>query len=149
MKRKLMSFLIGLFLLTTVSWSQAQQPGEIEKSIMALEDQWNTAQNTNNPDSLAPLLAEKFVTTSPEGKVAGKTETLADVKSYLKDSGANSQMKVIVYGTTAIATGVWKGKTKDPSGKIIDLNVQWTDTWVKMSNGKWQCVASHGSTIKM
>jgi ketosteroid isomerase-like protein len=116
---------------------------------MALEDQWAQAQNINNQDLLAPLLAEKFATTSPEGKVTGKAETLADVKSYVKDSGANSQMRVIVYGDTAIAIGVWKGKTKDPSGKIIDLNVQWTDTWVKTSDGKWQCVASHGSTIKI
>jgi ketosteroid isomerase-like protein len=54
-----------------------------------------------------------------------------------------------VYGDTAIAMGILKAKQKDPSGKIVDLNIQWTDTWVKMPNGKWQCVASHGSSIKM
>ena len=25
---------------------------------------------------------------------------------------------------------------------------RWTDTWVKMPGGKWQCVGSHSSTAK-
>jgi len=27
--------------------------------------------------------------------------------------------------------------------------VRWTDTWVKMPNGKWQCVATQASPLKM
>jgi ketosteroid isomerase-like protein len=83
------------------------------------------------------------------GKVTGKAEALVEVKTFEKNSGANSEVKVIVHGDTAIAIGILKAKTKDPSGKIADLNLQWTDTWVKMPNGKWQCVASHGSSIKI
>jgi DNA alkylation repair enzyme len=43
----------------------------------------------------------------------------------------------------------FKGKGTDPSGKPLDENERWTDTWVKMPNGKWQCAASHASTVKM
>ena len=135
--------------LGSAAWSRAQQTGGIEKAVAALEEQWLQAQNTNSPDLLTPLLADKFVSTSPEGKVTGKAETLVDVKTFEKNSGANSEMKVIVYGDTATAIGILKAKTKDPSGKIVDLNLQWTDTWVKMPNGKWQCIASHGSPIKI
>jgi hypothetical protein len=81
--------------------------------------------------------------------VTGKAEALVEVKTFEKNSGANSEVKVMVYGDTAIAIGILKAKTKDPSGKIADLNLQWTDTWVKMPNGNWQCVASHGSSIKI
>ena len=49
---------------------------------------------------------------------------------------------------TAIATGGFKGKGTDESGKPFETNERWTDTWVKMPDGKWQCVASHGSDIK-
>jgi ketosteroid isomerase-like protein len=149
MKRRLIWFLLALFLVMSAAWSQAQQTGGIEKAIMALEDQWAQAQNTNSPDLLTPLLADKFVSTSFDGKVTGKAEALAEVKTFVQNSATNSEMKVIVYGDTAIALGIWKAKMKDPSGKIIDLSVQWTDTWVKMPNGKWQCVASHGSPAKM
>jgi len=42
-----------------------------------------------------------------------------------------------------------KGKGTDPSGKPMDVQERFTDTWVKMQNGQWQCVASHVSTLKM
>ena len=149
MKRSWIFCLIGLLCLGSAAWSQAQQTGGIEKAVAALEEKWLQAINTNSPDLLAPLLADKCVLTSPEGKVIGKTEALVEVKTFEKNSGANSEMKVIVYGDTAIAIGILKAKTKDPSGKIVHSNLQWTDTWVKMPNGKWQCVASHVSPIKI
>ena len=34
-------------------------------------------------------------------------------------------------------------------GKPVDNNERWTDTWMKMPSGKWQCVASQATTIKM
>jgi len=149
MKRTWILCLVGLLYLGSAASSQAQQTGGIEKAVAALEEKWLQAINTNSPDLLAPLLADKCVLTSPEGKVIGKTEALAEVKTFEKNSGANSEMKVIVYGDTAIAIGILKAKTKDPSGKIVDSNLQWTDTWVKMPNGNWQCVASHVSPIKI
>lgn len=149
MKRTWMWCLIGLLSLGSAALSKAQETDGTEKAVAALEAQWLQAQNKNSPDLLTPLLADKFVSTSPEGKVTGKADTMAELKSYVKDSGTNSEVKVIVYGDTAIAMGIWKAKQKDPSGRIIDLNIQWTDTWVKMPNGRWQCVASHGSTVKI
>ena len=149
MKKSLIWCLLGFSLFVSVPWLQSQTTGATEKAITALEEQWAQAQNANNPDLLAPLLADTFVSTSWDGKVTGRAETLAEVKSFVKNSAANSEMKVIVYGNTAIAIGIWKAQMKDPSGKLIDLNVRWTDTWVKMADGKWQCVASHGSPVKM
>ena len=149
MKKSLIWCLVGFFLFVSVAWLQSQTTGATEKAVAALKEQWAQAQNANNPDLLAPLLADTFVSTSWNGKVTGKAEALAEVKSFVKNSAANSEMKVIVYGNTAIAIGIWKAQMKDPSGKLIDLNVRWTDTWVKMADGKWQCVASHGSLVKM
>jgi ketosteroid isomerase-like protein len=149
MKKTLIWCLLALFLLVSAAWSQAQTTGGTEKAVAALEEKWLQAMKTNNPDLLAPLLADKFVTTSEVGKVTGKAETLADVKSTKWNSAENIDVKVTVFGDTAIATGGLKGKGTDASGKPIDLDIRWTDTWVKMPNGQWQCVASHGSTIKM
>lgn len=149
MMRTRMWCLIALLSLGSAAWSQAQTTGGTEKAVAALEEQWLQAMKTNNPDLLAPLLADKLVITSEVGKVAGKAETLADVKSMKWNSAENSDVKVIVFGDTAIATGSLKGRGTDASGKPFDLDVRWTDTWVKMPGGKWQCVASHDSTIKM
>ena len=149
MKRSWLSCLLVLVSLGSASLSQAQQAsGATEKAVAALEDQWMQSQKTNNPDLVAPLLADKFVETTNDGKVRNKTESLAIAKATKYSSVEYEDVKVTVFGDTAIATGGFKGQGTDESGKPFNSHSRWTDTWVKMSNGKWQCVATHGSNIK-
>ncbi len=70
MKRTWLWCLLALLSLGSASLSQAQQAsGATEKAVAALEDQWMQSQKTNNPDLVAPLLADKFVDTTSDGKV--------------------------------------------------------------------------------
>jgi ketosteroid isomerase-like protein len=149
MRKGLMWSLIGLISLGSAAWSQAQQTIETETTVAAQEQQWLQSQKTNNPDLVAPLLADKFVNTEADGKVLNKTETLANAKVTKYVSAEYEDVKVTVFGDTAIATGGFMGKGTDASGKPMDIHERWTDTWVKMPSGKWQCVASHGSLVKM
>jgi ketosteroid isomerase-like protein len=149
MKRTCILFLAGLFSLGIATRSQAQTTGGTEKAVAALEQQWLQSQKTNNPDLVAPLLADKFVSTGSDGKIQTKAESLATAKATKYEGAAYEDVKVTVFGDSAIATGVFKAKGADPSGKPLDVNERWTDTWVKLPNGKWQCVASHQSQIKM
>ena len=148
MKNSLMWGLVGLLSLGNAAWAQAQLTGGAEKAVAALEQQWLQSQRTSNPDLLAPLLADKFVNTGSEGKVTAKAETLAIVKATKFASADYYDVKVTAFGDTAIATGGFKGKGTDGSGKPFEVDERWTDTWVKMSNGQWQCVASHASPVK-
>lgn len=149
MKRTVIWSFVGLVFLLSSVRSQAQSTGATEKTLAALEEQWLQSQKTNNPDLTAPLLADKFVDTSSDGKVMGKAEFLAAQKSIKWSSAENSDVKITVFGSTAIAAGIEKWKGTDASGQALDENERWTDTWVKMPSGKWQCVASHQSRIKM
>jgi ketosteroid isomerase-like protein len=149
MKKTWMCCLSVLLLLASAAWSQAQTSGGTEKAVTALEQQWMQSQKTNNPDLVAPLLADKFVNTGTDGKVTGKAATLANAKATKYESIEYEDLKVTVFGDTAIATGGSKAKGTDESGKPLDEHVRWTDTWVKMPNGKWQCVASQGSAVKL
>jgi ketosteroid isomerase-like protein len=142
--------LLGVISLGSAAWSQDKQTGGgTEKAVAALEQQWLQAQKTNNPDLIAPLLADKFVNTSSDGKVTGKAETLGTIKTIRWDSAEYSDVKVTVFGDTAIATGDFKGNGTDASGRLFDDHERWTDTWVKMPNGQWQCVASQGTPVRM
>jgi uncharacterized protein (TIGR02246 family) len=147
MKRTLRWCLPTLLLLAIVAGLQAQTGGP-EKAVAALEQQWMQSQKTNNPDLVAPLIADKFVATGLDGKVTGKAELLASAKATKYDSMEYEDVKVTAFGDTAIATGASKAKGTNEKGKPIDEYVRWTDTWVKMPNGKWQCVASHVSSLK-
>ena len=149
MKRTWLCCVLALLSLGSASLSQAQQANSAtEKAILALEDQWMQSQKTNNPDLLAPLLADKLVDTSADGKVRNKAELLANARATKYSSVEYQDMKVTVFGDTAIATGGFKGQGTDESGKPIISHSRWTDTWVKMPDGKWQCVATHGSNIE-
>jgi len=142
--------LLALLSLFSVASLQAQQAtGGTEKAIAALEDQWLKSQKTNNPDLTSPLLADKYVYTSEDGKVMTKTQSLADAKATKYTFAAYENVQVTVFGDTAIAIGGARYKGTDSSGKPMDSHSRFTDTWVKMPDGKWQCVATHASAIKM
>lgn len=139
-----------LSIVGNTAWSQDKMSStETEKAVAALEQQWLQSQKTNNPDLVAPLLADKIIGTGTTGKVSKKNEMLADAKATKYESMDYENVNVTVFGNTAIATGSARSKGTDASGKPMDNHEQWTDTWVKMPSGKWQCVASHASSIKM
>jgi|SRR5215469_18087363 len=149
MKRGVAWCFLVLAMLAIATRSLAQGTGATEKAVAALEQQWLQAQKTNNPDMVVPLLADKIVVTDSEGKVMDKAATIAFYKKTKWTSAEYSDVKVTVFGDTAIATGGFKGKGTDPAGKAFDSSERWTDTWMKMPDGKWQCVASQTSSVKM
>jgi uncharacterized protein (TIGR02246 family) len=140
--------LLALVMMLGGAAAQAGPAGADEQAVTAAEQQWLKSQQTNNVELLAPLLADKVVETTGFGKVHdGKQAVLADAKSDTWSSADYTDLKVTVFGQTAIATGTFTGKGKSASGKALDERVRFTDTWVKM-DGKWLCVASHDSSIK-
>jgi ketosteroid isomerase-like protein len=142
--------LLGLLSLISVAAVEAQQAtGGTEKAIAALERQWTQSQKTNNPDLIAPMIADKFVYTGTDGKVSDRAALLAEAKATKWTSVENLDEKVTVFADTAIATGEFKGKGTGASGKPIDDHTRYTDVWVKMPDGKWQCVSSQDSPLKM
>ena len=141
----LMLSLIGSSLMTLQA--QSQKPGEDEKAIQTLEQQWAQGMQKSNPDAIAPMLADSYVFTDIDGKVYDRAQSLQNMKTAKMESVENSDVTVTVYGTTAIARGVYKAKGADSSGKSADVHARWTDTWIKMK-GKWQCVATQSTSIK-
>jgi ketosteroid isomerase-like protein len=142
----------SLALLGMVGMTAAQSaPASTdEDAVTAAEQQWLKSQQTNNTALLAPLLDEKVIETSEDGKVfAGKEKVIADAKTDTWSAVSYSDLTVTVFGHTAIATGTFTGKRTDASGHPIEVRVRFTDTWVKMANGKWLCVATHDSPLKM
>jgi ketosteroid isomerase-like protein len=140
---------LGFVLLVTAAWSQANKTGGTEQAVAALEQKWLQSQKTNNPDLIAPQLADNLVDTSSDGKVTGKPGALAMAKAMKYTSAEYDDVKVSVFGDTAIATGGFKGTGTDASGKPFDVHERWTDTWVKMPDGQWQCVATQATPVKM
>ena len=144
-----MKLFAGLLALLLVALAWSAQISVAEKAVSDLEYQRAEAQRLGKADVVAPLLADSFTNTDVDGESYGKSRLLSTLKGGKWDVNGISDVKVSVYGNTAIATGAWSGKGVDGDGTKVDRHERWTDTWVKGNDGKWQCVASQQSTVKM
>jgi ketosteroid isomerase-like protein len=138
--------LAGVMMLSGVV-ANAAAPGAAEQAVIAAENQTVKASLANDTSQMASLLADNYVSTDQDGTVlVGKAANIADMKLTTMSTDEVTDLKVTVFGDTAIATGTYaaKGTYK---GKPFDDRGRFTDSWVKM-NGKWQAVATHFSLIK-
>jgi ketosteroid isomerase-like protein len=118
-----------------------------DKTIIAgLEEQWIQAFKTNDPKLLDPILAKTWVQTSAEATISGKAHEMADTKETKWVSLKNIGLKITMYRDTAIVTGIFKGKGTASWGAVDD-HYRFTDTWVKMPKGNWECVATQLTTL--
>jgi hypothetical protein len=126
----------------TANWSARSLPWP------ALEQKWVTALNTADVKTIGEVLAGDFVRPAPQ---AGQFITRADLLSYYRKHLSPhdphqrriSDMKVSVYGTTAIARGVVT--TTDAQGRII-RKLLFTDVFVKR-DGRWQAVSAQENRV--
>jgi ketosteroid isomerase-like protein len=136
---------IGAIVFLTLGVAAAQ---DTTKAVTDLEHQWIKASLASDGDALAPLLATGFVALDADGSMHTKPEVVARTKKSKWVTNEIADVKVTVHGNTAIATGSWTGKGTDDMGKAVNTKERYADTWVKMADGKWQCVASASATIK-
>ena len=122
--------------------------GAVEKTLLDLERQWVKAALAGKADALAPLLAADFVSVQSDGSLQPKTQYVAMAAKSKWQVFDVSDMKVQVHGDSAVVTGVWTGKGTDGTGKAFDGKERFADTWVKMPDGKWQCVVSASAPMK-
>lgn len=150
MKKTMAWMLAGTLSLGCALIAQASEmSGATEKAVTALEQQWAQAQRENNTEMEASLLAEKFAAIDTDGKNFDRAQFIADEKATKYASVNVEELQVTEFGDTAVARALITYKGIDPKGKAFKSHARWTDTWVKMPDGKWQCVATHGSNVKM
>ena len=97
---------------------------------------------------LERVLAQDYVHYRPHGNVENRAQYLEDRKSGSVDfdSLVADEIRVRLYGDTAIVTYRSTAKGKDQDG-VIDEQRRWTRVFVR-KNGRWQLVESQGATIR-
>ena len=96
---------------------------------------------------LERVLHEDYVHNRPNGVVEDRAQYLENRKARRVDfeSLVPDEMKVRVYGDTAIVTGRSTAKGKDQYGKMDELR-RWTRVLVRR-DGRWQFVNFHATPI--
>ena len=116
-------------------------------ALVKLEDDWARALVRRDTVVFQRLLAPGFVY-SENDQTMTRADVLKSVGSGTDtvDAAANEDMKVHRFGSTALVTGWLVVRGRGPSGPF-ERRYRFTDTWVKMPSGKWQCVASQDTPV--
>jgi len=119
----------------------------VEQTLAKMEDDALAALIKRDVAAFGKIFADDAVVATPDGTLQTKAQLLADVKSgdLVIESSSISDMKIKVYGDSAVATYITndKGKYK---GQDITGRYRWTDVFVRRG-GAWQIVAGQGTPI--
>jgi len=110
----------------------------IEREIMAAIRQKDTA-------ALEPMLAEDFCYRTHFGAETDKPGFLQSVTSSPFEilSLHGEELKVNIYGDTAVLTGVQIAEARPPEGEKEESVVAFTDVFVRR-DGRWLMVLAYG-----
>ena len=113
---------------------------EDQKSVAALDTEYQKAVEKNDAATMARILAEDFVLVVGDGKTYSKADLVNDAKGgkthYVHQQ--DSQQTVRVWGDTAVVTALlWAQGIED--GAAVDYKLWFSDTYVRTPKG-WSYV---------
>ena len=111
---------------------------QIEREIMA-------AIKSKDATTLGPMLADEFIYRTHFGAEADKAAFLESIASFPVEilSLRAEELKVNVYGETAVLTGVQLAEARPPEGEAEESAVAFTDIFVRR-DGRWLMVLAYG-----
>ena len=131
-----------VMLATLVAAPLAAQDSTVtQRTLYRLENDWARGVVRRDAATIRRLVAPKWVY-SDESGMMNREQGIAAFTSgpdTVTDSG-NEQMHAIVYGNTAIVTGILTMRGHNAQGAFLH-RYRYTDTWMKLG-GRWQCIAS-------
>lgn len=147
MKRLLALSVCLLFAGILVSAQDKLKIGEDEGKLLALENAWNRAAQTQDVKALGSLMADSLIYIDYDGTLMNKNDFLNFVKADTLQPAqvVTEEVSAKVYGDSAVVVGIYREKGIS-KGKPYQRRGRFIDTWVKQ-NGAWLCVASQATLI--
>ena len=132
---------------TSAAGLAAASTENVEQAVRQLDNERTQATQKSDTAFIERVYADDYVVIAANGRVRSKAQVVADYKSgVLKvESLKDDELKVRVYGDTAILTGRSTQKIKD-NGQEISGQTLFTRVYAKR-NGQWQFVTQHISRV--
>jgi ketosteroid isomerase-like protein len=148
MLRKLCCCLLLAIAAIAQAAAQKSKDDSQETKLLVMEHLWNEAQVNRDSRALDSMIGAAFVNTEYDGEVSDRSKFLADIKDpqFNLSSLTIQDLKISMYGDSAVVVGNYRTKGTY-QGKAYEHVGRFTDTWV-LTEGRWQCVASHTSLLK-
>ena len=114
-------------------------------TILQIASDIMTAIRNKDAATLEPMLADEFIYRTHFGAEADRTEFLTSIASMPQEILAirGEELKVNVFGETAILTGVQLAEARPLEGEAEESVVAFTDVFVRRE-GRWLMVLAYG-----
>jgi hypothetical protein len=138
---KIASFVVAAVVAAGLAAAVRPQTPE----LLSLEGAWNQAHLHADADALDRLWHDDLQIAVPRMAVMSKAEALQFMRSARMSFQRyeTSDVKVRMYGTTAVVTGRLK-RSRTLMGRQVDDDWQFTKVYVRTDNG-WRVVSFHAS----
>ena len=125
----------------------AESSANTEQEIRKLQQEYDQAWVKQDVAAFERLIADDITQTDMKGRVLSKAQIIANAKSgdVKFESGKSDNIKVRVYGNTALVTSVWTEKSIN-KGEVLAGSTINTMVYVK-KNGAWQVVSDQVTPI--
>jgi ketosteroid isomerase-like protein len=141
-----LSLVLSAALTVHAQQSKADSDAAISQTLQAMEQAWLNAEKNNDAAAFEKIAADDWIAITPDGKSQNKGERATEIKVAHTTSATLGDMKVRVFGDTAVVTGTDDEVTTE-GGKKSSNHYVWTDVFVKR-NDNWVAVASQTAQIK-
>ena len=135
--------------VATAQDAPVRETGPAEQQIIELEKRWNNAIQSQDLAQMNQFLAESyFLAVAVQGRplqVTARERWLENLKYYKIHSHSIDDMKVHVYGDTAVVLMLFTQKAtvgRTPTDRSAQFLI--TDIWVKQKDG-WRVAERHSS----
>src|SRR5262245_35589826 len=141
--------LLGLFVATS---SAAQSPGATEKELLTIQKQWADARVKPDIAYLERLYAQEFRVQNINGEVNSREDDISMFREHRikPDFVRDEEMKVSVYGESAVVTGIENVGGSYQAGPLkgqhAEFSIRFTNVFVHR-DGRWQLVMHQGTQI--
>ena len=127
---------------------ERQSSSASEQEVRRVGQEYDRAWFQQDAAAFERLLADDFTQIDHEGKLFSKAEIVANAKSgdVKFEVGQSEDLKVRVYGNTAVVTGRWTEKSTNKGKPVVGTMLN-TVVYVK-KNGNWQVVSDQVTPIR-
>jgi ketosteroid isomerase-like protein len=150
MKSTHAKLLTAIFAILAAPVSQLLADDKVDKAaaVMKVDRELTDAVIKGDAKEVDRLTSDDYVHTTPHGKIYGKKQILMGLTDgrLTFEKIDDSDVKVAIYGDTAVITGESKMKGKSKSRGEFHEDYRWTRVYV-LHNGKWQTVAEQMSRV--
>jgi len=125
--------------------SQIALASDDERTIVALDTEYQAAVQRNDVAAMDRLLADDFVLVTGKGRIYTKADLLreAAAKGMVYERQEDSNQTVRIWGDTAVITALLWAKGKD-HGRPFEYRLWFSDTYIRTSTG-WRYVFGQSS----